>query len=90
MKPSYQEQLAQLDALKEWCNNYLKNHPTNSGSYSGGLMHIICKPLRDGIVFYSRGWGWRLRIDWQETLEHKREELQRWTRAALTGRGLDA
>ena len=25
------------------------------------------KPLRDGIVFYSGGWGWRLRKGWRQT-----------------------
>jgi hypothetical protein len=75
-KPSNEELLHQLNVLQNWCGSYLDECPRNQGSYRGGVLRGIYKPLRDGIVFYSSGWGWRLRKDWRQVIAHKREELQ--------------
>ncbi len=34
------------------------------------------KELRNGIVFYSSGWGWRLRVNWRETWKKKYDDLK--------------
>lgn len=66
---------AQIKRLKKWVEKYLKEHGSNSGEYShiGGL---VDKPLRDGIIFYSTGWGWRMRKNGLEVLEQRMKEIQ--------------
>jgi len=73
-KPSSKEMLFQLRNLEIWCTEYTKRNPRNYGEYAG--LTDFYKPLRDGIVFYSSGWGWRLRKNWQQTIATKRAELQ--------------
>ena len=70
-KLSPAESLAELEKQIEW---YQKTHPTNGGSYSYSITQVP-KPIRDGIFFWSAGWGWRLRKNWQEVLEQRRKEL---------------
>jgi len=65
--------LEQLALMKERIDEYLKKHPTNGGDYKPSFTNFD-KTLRDGIVFYSRGWGWRLRKNWQETWQKKYEQ----------------
>jgi hypothetical protein len=72
--PSNKELLFQLRNLELWCEGYLARHPRNHGEYA--RLTDFYKPLRDGIVFYSSGWGWRLRKDWREAITRKRAELQ--------------
>jgi hypothetical protein len=74
-KPSVQALLIQLDGLEAWCKQYLNNYPRNSGEYDTAVTDFY-KPLRDGIVFYSNGWGWRLRKNWREAIANKRTGLQ--------------
>lgn len=73
-KPSAKELLFQLRNLEIWCEEYTVRHPRNYGEYVG--LADFYKPLRDGIVFYSSGWGWRLRKNWHETIAQKRAELE--------------
>jgi hypothetical protein len=75
-KPSNEILLQQLNRLEKWCIAYLEQNPRNHGTYSGGVCRDTYKPLRDGIVFYSSGWGWRLRKNWQQAIAEKRVELQ--------------
>ena len=75
-KPSDENLLHQLNRLEKWCIAYREENPRNHGTYRGGVCRDTYKPLRDGIVFYSSGWGWRLRKNWQQAIADKRVELQ--------------
>ncbi len=75
-RPITAELLKQLECLEQWCIEYRQHHPKNYGTYNAGSVRGLYKPLRDGVIFYSRGWGWRLRKRWQEAIEAKRQELQ--------------
>lgn len=70
--------LEQIDMIEERIVEYLKKHPTNSGDYSPSYTNFD-KDLRNGIVFYRQGWGWRLRKGWRETLDTKRQALKEGT-----------
>lgn len=68
--------IEQLNELKRACEEYLAAYPTNRGAYpaySSNLAHFrnIRKDLRDGVVFYSGGWGWRLRREWRKVLDER-------------------
>ncbi len=71
-----EQKLEQLARLEKWIEKYLQEHPRNSGEYGFIPERLIDKPQRDGIVFYSGGWGWRLRKNWKEVLEQKKSDLQ--------------
>ena len=75
-----QEKQDQLNILKRWIEKYTAEHPRNEGEYSWGMrennLNAIQKPLRDGIVFYSNGWGWRLRKNWREALAAAEQAVQ--------------
>lgn len=75
-KPSIQNLLHQWKLLAKWCAAYIEEDPRNWGTYRGGQLREIYKPLRDGVVFYSSGHGWRLRSDWEQVLAEKQKELQ--------------
>ena len=75
-KPGNEILLQQLNRLEQWCNSYHEENPRNNGTYRGGVCRDTYKPLRDGIVFYSSGWGWRLRKNWQQAIAEKRADLQ--------------
>jgi len=61
-----------LFELDDWINQYLEKHPRNDGQYSRqGYPTSIPKRLRDGVIFWSTGWGWRLRKDWKKTLDDR-------------------
>lgn len=75
-KPGNEILLQQLNRLEQWCISYREENPRNNGTYRGGVCRDTYKPLRDGIVFYSSGWGWRLRKNWQQAIAEKRVELQ--------------
>jgi len=59
------------DEVKQfaWLCIYIENMGNGKGMYRIFGMHdnlhwlskAWSKPLRDGIIFYSTGWGWRLR-----------------------------
>lgn len=70
-KPTPAESLAELERLLA---KYTKGNPTNGGVYWYAITKIP-RPVRKGIFFYSRGWGWRLHKDWQAVLEQRRKEL---------------
>ena len=59
-----------LDHLEALINTHLVP-VRNSGVYNHQFT-AIPKAIRDDIVFYSSGWGWRLRKDYQRTLENRR------------------
>jgi hypothetical protein len=56
-----------------------KHYSKNAGRYrsevimdlpgSCYLLDSRYKWLRDGVLFYSRGWGWRVRKDWREVVK---------------------
>jgi hypothetical protein len=42
------------------------------------------KPYREGIIFYSTGWGWRLRKNWRDTFGQRfYETVVNWQDAPL-------
>ena len=62
----------ELGRLRLMIMGYLSEHPNNGGCYKmefdfGGIK----KEFRDGIVFYSSGWGWRLRGDWEKVFQER-------------------
>ena len=80
--------LEQLEALKAICLLIEEKSPKRRAratfvldtDVKQGLIPTIPvkikKELRAGVVFYWKGWGWRLRKGWQETLERKIVECQ--------------
>jgi len=71
-----------LDALASICD-YLEQQSSRCAS-SQSLervrgFYLIEPPyqsLREGVIYHSEGWGWRLRRDWREELAAKRAALQ--------------
>jgi len=73
--------LNDLEHLCEW----LEQQPRKAGYVrvrgiwyveSGYVTLPAYKAVRDGVIFYSSGWGWRLRKDWRATLAAKRAQAQ--------------
>lgn len=71
-----EEKLRQLGILEDWIKDYKFEYPRNSGSYYGSAIRFLHKSIRDGIVFYSGGWGWRLHTEYAQEIERKRHEYQ--------------
>ena len=77
-----------LEELKKLCEyieeaepkrKALSNDALARGARQGRFLYMpmdIKKPLRDGVVFYSTGWGWRLRKYWEMSLEGKLQEAE--------------
>lgn len=58
----------------------LTNYGLERGMRNGRFLYYpkdIDRRLRDGVIFYSTGWGWRLRKEWQMVLEGKLAEDER-------------
>ena len=77
--------LYQLKALCTYVANEepkrraLTNDALERGIRSGRYIYYpkdIPRELREGIVFYSSGWGWRLRKNWELVLEGKLAECE--------------
>lgn len=78
----------QLAELKKACDLILEKSPKRRCLDAASFMLAfwngemttyignIDKSLRDGVVFYSRGWGWRLRKDWKTTLDSRIKEQE--------------
>ena len=66
--------LEQLDLIEQHCSEIEEKYPKRRAAYSPSFTNFD-KELREGIVFYRSGWGWRLNRNWRETLEGKRREL---------------
>lgn len=62
--------IEQLTLMRQLIDKYLEAHPTNGGDYKPSFTNFD-RDLRNGIVFYSRGWGWRVRKNWEETWQSK-------------------
>lgn len=62
--------IEQLALIRQRIDEYLAAHPTNSGDYKPSFTNFDRK-LRTGIVFYSSGWGWRVRKNWEEVWQSK-------------------
>lgn len=70
-----------LDALESICD-YLEQQSSRCAS-SQSLQRVrgfyLIDPqyqnLREGVIYHSAGWGWRLRRDWREALATKRAAL---------------
>lgn len=67
-------EIEQLKLMRQRIEEYLKKHPTNGGDYKPSFTNFK-KELRQGIVFYSRGWGWRLRKNWDKVWLKKINDL---------------
>lgn len=71
-----------LKILIEWIVEYNDRHPENHGEYKRyskygcNLPTTIPIKIRQGIVFYSRGWGWRLRENYKTVLYDRKKELR--------------
>jgi hypothetical protein len=67
-------EIEQLMLMRQRIDEYLEKHPTNGGDYTPSFTNFK-KELRQGIVFYRPGWGWRLRKDWEKVFSQKIEEF---------------
>jgi len=68
-----------LNALEQAISQYLEQNPTNGGAYGDRWLFdpvAMPKHLRDGIIFYSTGWGWRLRNGWQDVLRKRKAMVE--------------
>lgn len=66
--------IEQLELIKKRCEEIEQKYPHRRASYKPSFTNFD-KDLRNGIVFYSSGWGWRLRSNWRETWQKKYDEL---------------
>jgi hypothetical protein len=76
MKLTAEQKLKQLEILEKWCLEFDAKQPENYGSYDN-IGHIVDKTIRDGIIFWNTGRGWRLRKNpktWKEVINQKRAE----------------
>lgn len=76
------DRLDQLENLEIVCHHIMREEPRLKAMSNdeiargtGVIMKNIDKPLRDGIVFYSSGWGWRLRVGWEDVLKARYDEV---------------
>jgi len=69
------DRAVQLQLLIEWVMHYREQHPRNHGTYTDTGQKYIDTDIRNGIIFYSNGWGWRLRKNWFEELEKRKAEI---------------
>lgn len=71
----FQARVKEIAVLEALVTYYLNQCPTNSGLYVKGDFdpNKITKSMRDGVFFYSTGWGWRLRKNWQIELEKRKD-----------------
>lgn len=79
--------LYELKALCEYIEEMepkrraLTNDGLERGVRNGRFIYYpkdIDSRLRDGVIFYSTGWGWRLRKMWQMVLEGKLAQDERF------------
>jgi len=67
-------ELEQIDLIEQRCNEIEEKYPHRRAAYQPSFANFDSE-LRQGIVMYRPGWGWRLRIGWRETLEEKRRQI---------------
>lgn len=67
--------LEQLDLIEQRCNEIEEKYPNRRAAYQPSFTNFDSE-LRQGIVMYRPGWGWRLRKDWRLMLNKKRLELK--------------
>lgn len=72
----------QLENLEIACHHIIAEEPQRKALSNdeiargtGVIVKNIDKRLRDGIIFYSSGWGWRLRIGWEDVLKARYAEV---------------
>ena len=67
--------IEQLELIKVRCEQIEAKYPKHRAAYNPSFANFD-KDLRAGIVFYSSGWGWRLRRNWREAWQKKMEEAK--------------
>lgn len=75
---SKQEMLVQaalmcLNELIQYCE-HLETLPNKCSYTKPPSPFYENKTLRDGILFYSAGWGWRLRKEWRPAIKERYED----------------
>lgn len=81
------KKLEQIEQLEKMCERIEREQPKRrclssddfrmaywKGEFTTHIKNID-KDIRDGVVFYSSGWGWRLRLNWRETLQAKKVSI---------------
>lgn len=72
--PITADALNDLEALCQWLND----QPSHASYFPQGQPYLCTEPytdLRDGVVFWSAGHGWRLHTNWRAALAAKRTAL---------------
>lgn len=62
-----------MTKLIAWIDKYREYYQRNEGSYRSAA--FIPVHLRQGILFYRAGYGWRLTKNWQSVLRSRMEGL---------------
>lgn len=63
----------QLIQIEMRCNELERKQPKRRADYQPSFTNFDSE-LRQGIVMYRSGWGWRLRKNWREVLAQKMEQ----------------